>query len=84
MSERVAELIPAYVWTCDECGRDNFGRMTRLEPESIDLDNMPDHLDGDDIREWIAEGGEGEFLISPTSVTCQHCGVTFFAEYITE
>lgn len=82
MSDRTAELIPAYVWTCDDCGLDNFGRMVRLEPESIDLDDLPGHLDADDIREWIAGGGEGEFLISPERVTCPHCGATYDAEYV--
>lgn len=75
-----AELIPAYVWTCDICGSDNFGRMIRLEMESISPDNFPDHLDRDAILEWIESGGDGDFLTVPGQVTCQSCGEIFLAE----
>ena len=74
------ELRPAFTWTCDDCGRDNFGRMVRLEPESIDLDDLPPDLDGDAIREWLASGGEGDFLTHPRRVTCGDCGAAFDAE----
>lgn len=61
------ELHPASVWTCDECGRDNFLRTIVMEG-------------GDDC---IIEGQDGEedieavFIIEPSHVTCPHCNIEF-------
>ena len=73
------ELHQAFLWTCDDCGRDNFARAVTLAPESVDPDDLPGDL-ADEVREWVESGGDGAFLASPDRVTCDHCGATFRAE----
>ena len=58
------ELHQAFLWTCEECGRDNFERAITHEP-------------GDDDEDEIPEGFEGVWLTAPTEVTCKHCGEEF-------
>jgi len=67
MSE--VELHPAHVWTCEECGRDNFCRGVVAE------------FDSEDRAEFVETFGEkplpGFWMTAPTEVTCGHCGVEF-------
>jgi hypothetical protein len=72
------ELIQAFTWTCHTCGRDNFERAITIDPERIDLTDVPDH-----IHEWLEEGGEGVGFLAvraPTQVKCGHCGAEFRTE----
>lgn len=70
---RSIELHPAFVWTCEDCGRENFTRVVRLEPELV-----PDLIPED--RRAEVEGREGDWCLAPDRVTCAYCG----AEYETE
>jgi len=81
---RTVELVQAFLWTCDECGRDNFERSVTVAPESIDPDDLPDvpGLDSDTIREWLETGG-GEWVTAPQHVKCQHCGSEFDTSHAT-
>lgn len=81
MTSRTVELHQAYLWTCDVCGRDNFERSITIDPESIDLDDLPDGVDPDMVREWIDGGGEGDFVTAPTRVTCGHCRAVFDVDF---
>ena len=74
---RTVEMNQAFVWTCDDCGRDNFERAIVVAPESIDLDDLPDSVDPESIREWAEAGGEGVFAMAPDRVTCRHCRAEF-------
>jgi hypothetical protein len=79
---RQVELVQAFLWTCEDCGRDNFERAIRVEPES---------LEGQEVAEFAKSAAEeanesaqalgieigGDFLMAPTSVKCQHCGAEF-------
>lgn len=63
-------LRPAYAWTCPECGRDHF--CNGVVPE----------MSEDDLAELREEHGieveaEGDFVVMPESVHCDHCGVDF-------
>ena len=75
------ELHLAFLWTCDECGRDNFARAVTVAPESVDLENLPvgSHEEGERIREFLEAGNEGGFLQAPTRVRCAHCHAEFKA-----
>lgn len=69
ISERV-ELVPAWLWTCDECGRDNFERSIVAELSAEEMDELKqDH--------GIEEFHEGDFLSAPDQVVCQGCGEEF-------
>jgi hypothetical protein len=65
----VVELVPAFMWDCPTCGRENFQRaITVLVPDS----ELPDHLN--------AEDGDGLMgTTAPERVTCRHpdCGATW-------
>lgn len=76
------ELHAAFVWTCDDCGRDNFTRGVTVAPESIDPGDLPDarNADAEAIGEWLESGGGGDFLMAPDAVTCGHCGSRFATE----
>jgi hypothetical protein len=76
---RTVELVQAFLWTCEECGRDNFERAITLESESIDPDDLPEAAgtDPETVREWLQSGGEGAWVTAPSHVRCQHCGAEF-------
>jgi hypothetical protein len=80
MTRPKVELHQAFTWTCESCGRDNFERGVTVAPESVDLDELPDTEETESIRMWIAEGGEGVFVVAPDWVTCGHCGERFETE----
>jgi rubredoxin len=64
----MVELRPAYEWTCEGCGRDNFEKAC-----------VP-CMSEEDVRSLKAEWGisdDGEFVQMPESVVCPHCGQKF-------
>lgn len=69
MAPITAELRPAFEWTCDHCGHDQFTRAIVVAIESINLDECDD-----EIREWIESGESGHFVRSPDQVKCGDCG----------
>jgi hypothetical protein len=76
---RTVELLRAFLWTCDDCGRDNFERAVTISPESIDPENLPEvpGLDRETLQEWIESGGQGEWVTAPRHVRCKHCNARF-------
>lgn len=69
MSERV-ELRPAYEWTCEACGRDNFTRGLVREMSPEDLYQLR-------IEYGVEECAIGNFVCVPPTVKCQGCGSEF-------
>lgn len=65
-------LHPAFVWDCEECGRENFCRAVRADCDEETLAFAKERI-------GVAPDEEGEFLQAPTHVTCAHCGITFDA-----
>lgn len=78
---RKVELFTAYLWTCNDCGRDNFVRSVVLEPGAVDVDELPD---SEAIRDWIEAVGTGNFCTIPTAVRCEHCGAEFETRHADE
>jgi hypothetical protein len=78
--ERTVELIPAYMFVCDECGRDNFIRVRGIEPESAEGRELAAFAEG--VRRLV--GGEvvaTRFLDPPREVVCGGCGSTFAVDH---
>ena len=89
---KTVELHQAFVWTCDECGRENFARCVTLTSEQVR--HMVSQATRDEVESqrqaMIEQGREelgemdveaaGSWLVAPESVTCQHCGETFGVE----
>jgi uncharacterized Zn finger protein len=64
------ELHPAFVYDCDECGRENFVRSIVGEFDEETLDEMrEDH--------GITEYEAGDWHSAPRTVKCQFCGSVF-------
>jgi hypothetical protein len=76
---KTVELVQAFLWTCDGCGRDNFERGVTIDIEAIDVDRFPASSPEatELIRDWIEAGGETRFVERPDHVRCRHCGAGF-------
>jgi len=78
---RIVELSPAYVWDCEECGRENFQRSvsSALDPK------IP--ADAEIIRQIHRIGPSDPISphclaivrTRPNRVTCRHCNTEFHA-----
>lgn len=73
------ELVPAYVWDCERCGRENFQRSVSVvlnpdDPDDADvIRQMHDIPDADPIP----EGMSVRAMTTPDRVTCRHCEAEF-------
>jgi ribosomal protein S27E len=78
MNRATVELHQAYEWTCEKCGRQNFGSSITAELTPEERQEMLHDIGDvdDDDREYVLNGC---FLTSPDEVTCAHCGETFDA-----
>lgn len=78
MSEEVkderdpVELHCAYVWTCEECGRDSFVRAVIVEMSEEDARGMME-AHGGEPDDWKT----GMLMTRPDEVTCDHCGLAY-------
>lgn len=77
MSGRTAQLTTAFVWDCDECGRENFVRSVHIDADEETLSELREEHG---IEPWET----GEWCTAPTKVRCQHCGEEFEVERDTE
>lgn len=71
---RTVELRQAFMWTCDECGAENFARAIAVESKT--QQEVEEQIRGDlglEEYESIPEGHGGQFVMAPTTVTCTHC-----------
>ena len=81
-SVRQVELVQAFLWTCEDCGRDNFERAVTVEPESMEGQEVTELVQQvtDDANESAQALGievGGDWLMAPPHVTCRHCGAEF-------
>lgn len=70
-------LRPAYAWTCEECGRDNFA--AGVVPEFSE-EEIAELREQHGVEDYVT----GDFVEMPTSVVCQHCGEKFETEHYSE
>jgi len=68
--DRKVELHPAFVWDCDECGRENFVRAVVAEMSEEEEAEAKEYFG---YEPWE----DGEFLRSPKTVQCEFCGAEF-------
>lgn len=73
-----AEMRPAYEWTCDECGRNQFESciVAEMSPEER-LEMAHDLGLCNELAEIIPDLLQGDFVTYPDSVTCNACGANF-------
>lgn len=75
------EMRPAYEWTCDECGRNNFESCIVAEFSDEDrLEQAKAMGLIDEYQSEIPDDLVGDFVTYPDGVTCPSCG----AEYATQ
>lgn len=80
-STRKVELHPAHIWTCEDCGRDNFERCVEAEMPDDERAEMFRKFHHMQEYEELPEGWEGFGMVTaPEEVTCQHCGAEFETE----
>lgn len=87
VAAKVVELYPAFAWTCDGCGRDNFARGRRIEPESDEfreVNELVQHAQAEmnEHAEVFGMTVGGDWLTAPSEVTCPHCGTAFATEEV--
>lgn len=72
---REVEMHQAYLWTCDDCGRDQFERAIPVARDSLDEEDK-------EAFDALLEGVDGvHALAAPQEVTCKDCGAKFRATY---
>lgn len=74
---QTVELIPAHLWICPECGRDNFIRCIIAEFSPEEEEEIREKI-GIDIKD------KGSFLTAPDKVICQFCHCKFETKYFQE
>ena len=77
----IVNLSPAYVWDCEDCGRENWQRAVsiRLDPEDEGDAETLRAMHGLEDGAEIPEGLAGGMMTRPMRVTCKHCGREFKA-----
>ena len=72
------EMRPAYEWTCDECGADQFeSAMVAGFSEEDRLETAKQLGIVDEFCTEIPEDMTGDFVTHPEQVTCKECGSCF-------
>lgn len=66
------ELLPAFLWICPDCGRDNFERSIIIE---FSPEEMKSLRDDHGIESWQTS----DFITTPTEVACAGCDKHFSA-----
>lgn len=74
----VAELHSAFVWDCDQCGRENFSRAIECHIEPECLEQVTSFL----AVQLDRQENEADFLVQkvvayPKYVNCQFCHQNF-------
>lgn len=72
MTSDPVELIPAYVYDCPECGRENFVRGVVVDLPPDEMTRMREEFG---YEPW----DDGLFLTIPNTVTCKWCASVFSA-----
>ncbi len=79
---RVVELHQAFTWICDDCGRDNFSRAIRVEPESIEGQEIAQLVnravaEANEATETLGLMVNGDWIMAPEVVRCTYCKSLF-------
>lgn len=82
------ELHGAFVWTCEDCGRDCFERAIEgnLDEAAMNADDNQIHAElvAPEWREvdgmMLADVLVQRILMAPRFVTCSHCQASFSTE----
>jgi len=71
------EIRPAYVFTCNECGRDAFlnGIIAEFSPE--EMQELRD-------EQGVEAGEIGTWMTIPDVVACKHCGAEYETRHYSE
>lgn len=78
MSKVKVEMRPAYQWTCDNCGRDQFeSAMVAEFSEEDRLETAKQIGLVDEFCTEIPEDMTGDFVTHPEHVKCNVCGHEF-------
>jgi hypothetical protein len=72
---RKLELHIAYTWDCESCGRENFCRAVRPSLAQDEIDEMR-------LEHGIEEEDQGEWMMAPATVTCEHCLANYEVESV--
>lgn len=79
------EMRPAYEWTCENCGRNNFESAIVCEMSPDDRIDQARHMGLiDEFSEAIPDFLQVEFVSYPETVTCPHCKAEFEAKHMAE
>lgn len=73
------ELLPAFHWTCEECGRSHFGRAIAVPDEEA-----REILEDEGVTEEDFEEFGGSVMAIPDVVSCEDCGASFETLYYGE
>lgn len=71
-----AEMSPALVWDCEECGRENFQRCIIKDADPEEREGICDDLGLDPESEHVSVRVAHE----PRTVTCRYCDTTYLAK----
>lgn len=71
------ECHPAFVWTCDHCGRDSFERTLVPELSSEEMHEAAVKLGVIDEWQSVEDIPSGLFYVRPVYVTCKYCGMLY-------
>ncbi len=76
---KTTETRAAFVWTCDECGRDHFGRMIKPDISADEVGEAVRHTLGLEPYESLPDGAEDMdgWVMIPDAVTCPDCDVSY-------
>lgn len=72
------EVRHAFTWTCEECGRDHFGRLVAVELSDEEKRELLAAI-GEGVEPW-EELPEGEAMAIPQVVECPDCGAAYATE----
>jgi hypothetical protein len=64
------EMLPAFCWTCERCGLENFVRAVTADFSPEELNELRQEHG---VNPWEA----GEFVQKPNTVTCKGCSSKF-------
>lgn len=79
------EMRPAYEWTCDECGRNQFESAMLAdfsEEDRLETAKQCGLIEG--YATEIPDDLTGDFVTYPEQVTCKHCGTTYETKHYSE
>jgi hypothetical protein len=78
---KTVELIPAYVWDCDHCGRENFQRAISrvLRPDSPDDADVIRGVAGLEPDDPLPTDFKFQVHTRPDRVACRRCKTLFRA-----